>query len=57
MGNLVTRYNINVKIGPKSWTLEYRFSEFYNLHTSLKRESGNLPSFPNRGIFSVTSPD
>ena len=57
MGNIVTRYTVNVKIGPKNWTLEYRFSEFYNLHMNLKKQSSNLPSFPKRGIFATTKPE
>jgi len=46
-----TYYVIEIqRIGADKWTLEKRYREFDELHASLKKTYGNLPSLPGKTL-------
>jgi WD40 repeat protein len=58
-GKTVTFYQLQLtsNITKTSWTLEKRYSDFKNLHTSLKALIPNVPSIPSTTFFRVSSID
>lgn len=48
-------YIININTFYKNWTIKKRYSEFEELHNSLSTKITNLPDFPQKRIFSLST--
>ena len=48
-----TQYLITIDINIKKWKINRRFKEFEKLNKEISRKYSNLPSLPNKAIFSL----